>query len=49
MTFIADVVTVYTSGLAEFALVAYAAFHQDILFKVLKRSLAYQAFFFHIR
>jgi hypothetical protein len=49
MTFIADVVTVYASGLAELTLVTYAAFHQDVLLKVFKRSLAYQAFFFHIQ
>jgi hypothetical protein len=48
VTFIADVVAIYTSGLAELTLVTYAAFHQDILLKVLQRSLAYQAFFLHI-
>ena len=48
VTFIADVVTIHTSGLAELILVTYAAFHQDILLKVLERGLAYQAFFFHI-
>jgi hypothetical protein len=49
VTFIAYVVTIQTSGLAELTLVTYVALHQDILLKVLQRGLTYQAFFFHFR
>ena len=47
MAFIADIVSILASGLTVLALVAYAAFHQDILLKILQRGLAYQAFFLH--
>jgi hypothetical protein len=49
MAFITDIMTINASGLTELTLVTYAAFHQDILLKVVQRSLAYQAFFLHIR
>jgi hypothetical protein len=49
VTFIAYVVTIQTSGLAELTFVTYAAFHQDIFLEILEWSLTYQAFFFHIR
>lgn len=48
MAFIADIVSADTSCLAELTLVTYAAFHQDVLLKVLKGSFTYQTFFFHI-
>jgi hypothetical protein len=41
--------TVHTPCLAELALMTDAAFHQNILLKVLQRGLAYQAFFLHIQ
>ena len=48
VTFVADIVTIETSCLAELTFTAYDAFHQDVLLKVLQRVFTYQTFFLHI-
>ena len=48
MAFIAYIVPMNAPRFAVLFLVAYSALHEFIGFEILQRSLAYQAFFFHL-
>ena len=47
MSFVADIMAVDASCLAHFLLMAYAAFHLQVLVEVFERCFADKAFFFH--